>query len=32
MLGDNEAVATVAVKDLEGARRFYEGTLGRRLP
>jgi catechol 2,3-dioxygenase-like lactoylglutathione lyase family enzyme len=30
MLGDNEAAATVAVKDLEGARRFYEGTLGLR--
>jgi catechol 2,3-dioxygenase-like lactoylglutathione lyase family enzyme len=28
MLGDKEAVATVAVKDLEAARRFYEGTLG----
>jgi catechol 2,3-dioxygenase-like lactoylglutathione lyase family enzyme len=28
MLGDHEAVATVAVKDLEAARRFYEGTLG----
>jgi catechol 2,3-dioxygenase-like lactoylglutathione lyase family enzyme len=28
MLGDNEGVATVAVKDLEAARRFYEGTLG----
>jgi catechol 2,3-dioxygenase-like lactoylglutathione lyase family enzyme len=28
MLGENEAVATVAVKDLEAARRFYEGTLG----
>ena len=28
MLGAKEAVATVAVKDLEAARRFYEGTLG----
>ena len=28
MLGDNEAVATVAVKDLEVARKFYEGKLG----
>jgi catechol 2,3-dioxygenase-like lactoylglutathione lyase family enzyme len=28
MLGDNEAVATVAVKDLNAARRFYEGKLG----
>ena len=28
MLGDTEAVATVGVKDLDAARRFYEGTLG----
>ncbi len=28
MLGNNEAVATVAVKDLDAARRFYERTLG----
>jgi catechol 2,3-dioxygenase-like lactoylglutathione lyase family enzyme len=28
MLGDNEAIATVAVKDLDAARRFYEGMLG----
>jgi catechol 2,3-dioxygenase-like lactoylglutathione lyase family enzyme len=28
MLGNNEAVATVAVKDLEAARRFYQDTLG----
>ncbi len=28
MLGDKSAVATVAVKDLAAARRFYEGTLG----
>jgi catechol 2,3-dioxygenase-like lactoylglutathione lyase family enzyme len=28
MLGDRDAVATIAVKDLETARRFYEGTLG----
>jgi catechol 2,3-dioxygenase-like lactoylglutathione lyase family enzyme len=28
MLGDKEAVATLAVKDLAVARRFYEGTLG----
>jgi catechol 2,3-dioxygenase-like lactoylglutathione lyase family enzyme len=28
MLGDKEAIATIAVKDLEAARRFYEGTLG----
>jgi catechol 2,3-dioxygenase-like lactoylglutathione lyase family enzyme len=28
MLNDNEAIATVAVKNLETAKRFYEGTLG----
>ena len=28
MLGDKEAVATIAVKDLGVARNFYEGTLG----
>jgi len=28
MLGDKEAVATLAVKDLAIARKFYEGTLG----
>jgi catechol 2,3-dioxygenase-like lactoylglutathione lyase family enzyme len=28
MLGDNDAVATIAVKDLKKARKFYEGTLG----
>lgn len=28
MLGDNEAIATVAVKNLDTARKFYEGTLG----
>jgi catechol 2,3-dioxygenase-like lactoylglutathione lyase family enzyme len=28
MLGNKQAVATVAVKDLAAARRFYEGTLG----
>lgn len=28
MLGDKDAVATIAVKDLEAARKFYEGTLG----
>jgi catechol 2,3-dioxygenase-like lactoylglutathione lyase family enzyme len=28
MLGDNDAIATVAVKNLETAKRFYEGTLG----
>jgi predicted enzyme related to lactoylglutathione lyase len=28
MLGDKEAVANIAVKDLETAKKFYEGTLG----
>ena len=28
MLGNKQAIATVAVKDLTAARRFYEGTLG----
>jgi catechol 2,3-dioxygenase-like lactoylglutathione lyase family enzyme len=28
MLGDKIAVATIAVKDLNAARRFYEDTLG----
>jgi catechol 2,3-dioxygenase-like lactoylglutathione lyase family enzyme len=28
MLGDKKAVATVAVKDLAVARKFYEGALG----
>jgi catechol-2,3-dioxygenase len=28
MFGDKDAVATVAVKDKEVAKRFYEGTLG----
>jgi catechol-2,3-dioxygenase len=28
MLGDKEAIATVAVKDLGVARKFYEGVLG----
>jgi catechol 2,3-dioxygenase-like lactoylglutathione lyase family enzyme len=28
MLGDNDVIATVAVKDLAVARKFYEGTLG----
>ena len=28
MLGRKDAVANIAVKDLETARRFYEGTLG----
>jgi catechol 2,3-dioxygenase-like lactoylglutathione lyase family enzyme len=28
MLGDKKAIATVSVKDLAVARKFYEGTLG----
>ncbi|HEV2853469.1 MAG TPA: VOC family protein [Thermoanaerobaculia bacterium] len=28
MLGDKDAVATLAVKDIEVARKFYEGKLG----
>ena len=28
MLSDTDAIATVAVKNLETAKRFYEGTLG----
>jgi len=28
MLGDKTAVATVATKDMEAAKQFYEGTLG----
>ena len=28
MLSENDAVPTVAVKDLQRAKKFYEGTLG----
>ena len=28
MLGDKTAVATLAVKDMGAAKKFYEGTLG----
>jgi len=28
MLSDNDAIATVAVKNLEIAKKFYEGKLG----
>jgi catechol 2,3-dioxygenase-like lactoylglutathione lyase family enzyme len=28
MLSDNDAIATVAVKNLETAKKFYEATLG----
>ena len=31
MLGDSEAIPTIAVKDLATARKFYEGTLGLEL-
>ena len=31
MLGDKEAVATIAVKDLGRARKFYQDTLGLEL-
>ena len=31
MLGDKPAAATVAVKHLAAARKFYEGTLGLRV-
>ncbi len=30
MLGAKEAMATVAVRDLQAAKKFYEGTLGLR--
>src|SRR4051812_27082918 len=28
MLGDNDATATIAVKDIEAARKFYETVVG----
>jgi catechol 2,3-dioxygenase-like lactoylglutathione lyase family enzyme len=28
MLGDKDAMATIAVKDLKAAKKFYESTLG----
>ncbi|HEY2461756.1 MAG TPA: VOC family protein [Candidatus Acidoferrum sp.] len=31
MLGDNVAVATIAVKDLSAAKKFYEQMLGLKL-
>jgi catechol 2,3-dioxygenase-like lactoylglutathione lyase family enzyme len=31
MLGDKEAIATIAVKDLAVAKEFYEGALGLKL-
>ena len=30
MLGGKEAMATIAVRDLQAAKKFYEGTLGLR--
>jgi catechol 2,3-dioxygenase-like lactoylglutathione lyase family enzyme len=30
MLGDKTAVATIAVRDIDTAKKFYEGTLGLR--
>jgi catechol 2,3-dioxygenase-like lactoylglutathione lyase family enzyme len=31
MLGDKEAIATIAVKNMAAARKFYEGTLGLKM-
>jgi catechol 2,3-dioxygenase-like lactoylglutathione lyase family enzyme len=31
MLGDKEAIATISVKDLAKAKKFYEGTLGLKM-
>ena len=31
MLSDNDAIATVAVKNLETAKKFYSGTLGLKM-
>ena len=28
MLGDNEAIATIGVKKIDNAKKFYEGVLG----
>ena len=28
MLGDKDAIVTLAVKDIDVAKKFYEGTLG----
>ncbi len=28
MLGDKDAIATIAVKDIDVAKKFYEGSLG----
>jgi catechol 2,3-dioxygenase-like lactoylglutathione lyase family enzyme len=28
VLGDTDAIATIGVRNLEAARKFYEGTLG----
>ena len=29
-LGDKDAIVTIAVRDIDAARKFYEGTLGLR--
>jgi catechol 2,3-dioxygenase-like lactoylglutathione lyase family enzyme len=31
MLKDSEAVATIGVKKIDNARKFYEGVLGLKL-
>ena len=31
MLGDKDAIGTLAVKDLAVAKKFYQGTLGLKL-
>jgi catechol 2,3-dioxygenase-like lactoylglutathione lyase family enzyme len=31
MLGDKEVIATIAVRNLEAAKRFYEGKVGLKL-
>ncbi len=31
MLGGKDAMATIAVRDVKAARKFYEGTLGLKL-
>ena len=31
MLGDKDAIATIAVRDLKAAKQFYEATLGLKL-
>lgn len=31
MLGSKDALATIAVRDIEAAKKFYDGTLGLKL-